>query len=145
MSAAPTPPLHAGLASVDITPREPIWLDGWASRTGPSQGVSAPIHAKALALDDGGPGGVHVLVSCDLCGVSRGMTDGIARWAEATHSLKRSQLIVHVTHNHSGPRLSRDRGYFADISYDLADAQVQGLRRTVALIMHRSSTLYQIH
>src|SRR5260370_24911851 len=42
----------AGVASVVITPREPIWMAGYSARTHPSEGVRQDIHAKALVLED---------------------------------------------------------------------------------------------
>jgi len=40
---------RAGVATVDITPDRSLWMAGFAARTEPSQGVSLPLHAKALA------------------------------------------------------------------------------------------------
>ena len=60
----------AGLARVDITPRESIWLAGYGARTKPSEGVLQPIYAKALALQDES-GAVTVLVTSDLLGFTK--------------------------------------------------------------------------
>ena len=38
----------AGVASVDITPHESIWLAGYGMRTKPSEGVLRNIYVKAL-------------------------------------------------------------------------------------------------
>ena len=43
---------RAGVANVDITPQESIWLAGYGNRTKPSEGVLQKIHAKALVLED---------------------------------------------------------------------------------------------
>jgi hypothetical protein len=40
----------AGVARVDITPSESIWMAGYAARTKPSEGVLQRLYAKALAL-----------------------------------------------------------------------------------------------
>jgi len=92
----------AGVATVDITPRERIWLAGWGSRTEPMQGVSQRIFAKALALQDA-TGARAVLVTADLLGFSRTMTAAIAGRARRRFGLDRSQLILNASHNHSGP------------------------------------------
>jgi len=42
----------AGVASVAITPTEPIWMVGFGSRVKPHQEVRAEIFAKAFALED---------------------------------------------------------------------------------------------
>ena len=41
---------RAGVATVDITPRQSLWMAGFAARTQPSQGTAQPLHAKALAI-----------------------------------------------------------------------------------------------
>ena len=42
----------AGAAKVNITPSEPVWMAGYASRKRPSEGVLLDLHAKSLALVD---------------------------------------------------------------------------------------------
>lgn len=101
ISSIPTP-WHAGIARADITPRETIWLAGWGSRTKPSQGVSHPIWAKALALKDRA-GKLGVIVTADILGFSATMTAEIAGRVKKRYGLDRSQLILNASHNHSGP------------------------------------------
>ena len=57
--------LKAGVAKVDITPAGPIWMSGYAARTHPSEGVLAPLWAKALALESS-PAGRMVIVTADV-------------------------------------------------------------------------------
>src|SRR6266545_6672873 len=64
----------AGLASIDITPTEPIWLAGYAARTHPSEGAVHPIYAKALALEDSRKNRL-VIVTTDLLGFTRALSD----------------------------------------------------------------------
>src|SRR6266542_2113508 len=71
---------QAGAAAVDITPTESIWLAGYAARTKPSESVRQPIHAKALALKDD-TGAVSVIVTLDLVGIRREMSEAIAKRA----------------------------------------------------------------
>ena len=42
----------AGVASIVITPQEPMWMAGYGNRTKPSEGVLQDIRAKALVLED---------------------------------------------------------------------------------------------
>ncbi|MGC8643999.1 MAG: neutral/alkaline non-lysosomal ceramidase N-terminal domain-containing protein, partial [Isosphaeraceae bacterium] len=42
----------AGAARVAITPKEPMWMAGYAARTHPSEGVEHDLWAKALVLQD---------------------------------------------------------------------------------------------
>ncbi|MCL6600501.1 MAG: hypothetical protein K6T81_17470, partial [Alicyclobacillus macrosporangiidus] len=56
--------LRLGAAKVDITPRTPVPLAGFAHRTGPSEGVAHPLHLRAFVLAQGG---VHVVwITADL-------------------------------------------------------------------------------
>ena len=41
----------AGVARVEVTPREPIFMKGYGSRTKPSEGVREPLFVKALAMN----------------------------------------------------------------------------------------------
>jgi hypothetical protein len=93
---------QAGAASVDITPTGPIWMAGYAARNKPSEGVLAPLHAKALAIDDGKRGRV-VFVTTDIIGYPRVVAEQIAIAALKQHKLERSQLVLNASHTHSGP------------------------------------------
>jgi len=92
----------AGVAQVDITPNEPIWMSGYAARKKPSEGVILPLHAKALALDDG-RGGRVVFVTTDIIGYPRNVAEEIAIAALKKYKLERSQLVLNASHTHSGP------------------------------------------
>jgi len=93
---------QAGAAKVDITPAGPIWMAGYAARSKPSQGVQLPIHAKALAIDDGHKGRV-VFVSTDIIGFPKSVAEEIAIAALKKYKLERSQLVLNSSHTHSGP------------------------------------------
>ena len=95
-------PWKAGVARVVITPREPIWLAGYAARTKPSEGVLMDIYAKALALQDSS-GAISVLVAADILGFTRKMSDEIAARLRQKYGLPRERLILSATHTHSGP------------------------------------------
>src|SRR5450759_851716 len=80
---AATPPVlaqshwKAGVAAIDITPQEPIWMAGYGNRTKPSEGVLQKIYAKALVLEDE-TGAKTVLVTSDLLGFIKEVSDPIA-------------------------------------------------------------------
>src|SRR4051812_13530272 len=92
----------AGIARVDITPRGPIWMSGYAARTHPSRGVLNPLWAKALAIESS-PGGRIVIVSVDLVGIPRDLSDQVAAKLKKQYGLNRSQLLINASHTHSGP------------------------------------------
>ena len=92
---------RAGLAKVDITPRGPVWMSGYAARTHPSEGVLNPLWAKALAIES--PGGRIVIVSTDLVGIPRDLSDHVAARLKKQFGLGRSQLVINASHTHTGP------------------------------------------
>ena len=93
---------QAGAAKVDITPEGPIWMAGYAARTKPSEGVLMPLHAKALAIDDGHKGRI-VFVGADIIGFPKSVAEEIAIAALKEYKLERSQLVLNASHTHSGP------------------------------------------
>ena len=92
----------AGAAKRNITPTKPIWMSGYAARDRPSEGVYAPIYAKALALEDE-TGAVSVIVTADLVGFTRSVSEPIFAEAESRYGLKRERLVLNASHTHSGP------------------------------------------
>jgi hypothetical protein len=92
----------AGVAKVVITPKEPIWMAGYGSRTKPSEGVLHEIYAKALAIEDA-TGARSVLVTADILGFSRDMAQAIAGRIEQKYAVPRARLILSASHTHSGP------------------------------------------
>src|SRR5215471_15850644 len=100
LSAAAT--FRAGLAKVDITPRGAVWLSGYAARTHPSEGVLGRLWAKALAIESS-EGGRIVIVSTDLVGIPRDLSDQLAARMKKEFGLNRSQLLINASHTHTGP------------------------------------------
>jgi hypothetical protein len=92
----------AGVGRVDITPDGPIWLNGYAARTHPSDGVLQRLWAKALALDTGLRSRI-VIVSTDVLGVPRAVTDAAVQRAARKHLLSPSQILINSSHTHTGP------------------------------------------
>ena len=93
---------QAGIATVDITPHESIWLAGYAARTKPSESVRMPIHAKALALRDDA-GTLSVVVTVDLVGIRREMIEPIAERAGRELHIARERILFNASHTHSAP------------------------------------------
>ncbi len=92
----------AGVATIDITPDKPIWLAGYGSRTKPSEGVRQRIHAKALAIEDE-TGTRIVLVTADLLGFVKEVSDPIAERVLREYKIPRPRLALNASHTHSAP------------------------------------------
>lgn len=106
--------MRAGVARVDITPNGPIWMAGYASRTKPSEGVYQKLNAKALALEDE-KGGRVVLVTTDLIGLPRTLTDWSAAEILKLYKLDRSRLVFNSSHTHTGPVVRENLGPMYDL------------------------------
>jgi neutral ceramidase len=121
----------AGLAKAVITPREPIWMAGYAARTKPSEGVLADLYVKALALQDEAEQ-TSVLVSADLLGFTREMSDVIAERCRKQFGLPRGRLLLSATHTHSGPVT----GQLLRPAYVLSEPQNEVIRRYTAGLLN---------
>ncbi len=93
---------RAGVAAVDITPTVPIRLSGYASRTKPSEGKVTDLHAKALVIERGKNQKV-VIVTTDLIGLPRSITDVVSAKVAKTSGLDRAQILFNSSHTHTGP------------------------------------------
>ncbi len=92
----------AGAARTVITPTEPIWMAGYASRDRPSEGILKDLYLKALALRD--PGGeTAVILTSDLIGLRRELADTIAERCAKDYGLARDRLLLNSSHTHTGP------------------------------------------
>ncbi len=92
----------AGFAKVRITPHSALWLAGYAARTHASQGTLLVLHAKALAIEDQ-TGHRAVLVTTDLLGLPRTVSEKIAGRVQQKYGLSRDQLLLNSSHTHTGP------------------------------------------
>ena len=107
-ATAAEPEWKVGLARVKITPEQPIYMAGYASRTRPFDKVTADLFAKALALEDR-QGHVGVIVTSDLIGLTAAVADPVCERIAAKTGLKRAQILLNSSHIHTGPSLTLER------------------------------------
>lgn len=105
-SMAAEPVWKAGVASIKITPDQPIPLAGYAARVKPFERVEHDLYAKALALEDHA-GNRAVLVTTDLIGLSKQIVEPIWDRLETVTKLSRWHILFSASHTHSGPMLRR--------------------------------------
>lgn len=96
-----------GLAAARITPEEPVFLAGYASRNKPSEGIAGHLFAKALALQDA-RGGRAVLVTSDVIGFSAEVGEPICERIMEKTGLPRARVLLSASHTHTGPTLGTD-------------------------------------
>jgi hypothetical protein len=95
---------RAGTARENITPPAGVWMTGYASRDKPAEGKAQDLWVKALAFAD--PAGTRgVLLTLDLCGISRQVSDTVAAALARSHGLPRSAVMTNVSHTHCSPQL----------------------------------------
>lgn len=114
----------AGVAKQVITPTEPLWMAGFASRTEPANGTSHDLWIKALALEDA-EGYRSVLVTSDLLGLPKDLSDRIRERLATKHGLNKSQIILNSSHTHSAPVLSHS---LSDI-YPMSESHLKAVEK----------------
>jgi neutral ceramidase len=92
----------AGVARAVITPEKPIYMSGYANRKHASEGVVHDLWAKALAIEDS-KGGRVVLVTTDLIGLPRWLSEVVGARVEKEYGLDRARLVLNSSHTHTGP------------------------------------------
>ena len=107
----------AGRARVRITPESPSWRAGYASRTHPAEGTLQDIWAKALALEDS-QGHRGVIVTMDLLSLPKEFSDSLRNRLFREYGLSRNQIILNVSHTHSGPVIGRGLEYIYPMGAD---------------------------
>ncbi|HXY37162.1 MAG TPA: neutral/alkaline non-lysosomal ceramidase N-terminal domain-containing protein, partial [Planctomycetaceae bacterium] len=94
----------AGTAKAVITPKEPLWMAGYAARTAPANGTLHDVYVRVLALEDA-DGHRAVIVSTDLLGIPRSISQNVCRALAAKFGLSRESIMLNASHTHSGPVL----------------------------------------
>lgn len=118
---------QAGVARVDITPSQPVWMGGYAARTHPSEGVRQHIFVKALALKDD-TGAVTVLVTSDLLGFPGEVSEPIFIRVQQRFGLPRERVALNSSHTHSAPVV----GNMLSPAYPLGAADMEVIRAYTA-------------
>jgi neutral ceramidase len=101
---ADAPGWKAGVARVVITPKEDMWMAGFAARTHPAEGKRHELWAKALVMEDAA-GNRAVLVTADLLGLPKKVSDHIRDALQTRYNLSRAQILLNSSHTHSAPVL----------------------------------------
>jgi hypothetical protein len=96
-----------GIATVKITPEEPVRMAGYASRTKPFAGVNDDLYAKALAIEDAA-GHRAVIVATDLIGFTTSIAEPICQKISEKTGLAGEQILLNSIHTHSAPTLRLD-------------------------------------
>jgi len=96
-----TAELQAGAAKISIVPPFPTTMGGFFDRVAKFEGVSTPIHARAVIFDNG-DNQVGV-IAVDLVYVSRLLVDAARANIEEATGIPGENILISATHSHSGP------------------------------------------
>jgi hypothetical protein len=100
--------MRAGVARIDITPTESIWMVGML-RAHRSDGVHDPIFAKALVIsNDEGLDQACAIVAVDVLGMPAELTDALRAAVEEELGIPAAHTIIAAKHIHSGPDTAGD-------------------------------------
>ncbi|MGI8906447.1 MAG: hypothetical protein ACR2IE_08160 [Candidatus Sumerlaeaceae bacterium] len=108
-----------GTAVVEITPKESMWLAGWAARREPASGTATPLYAKALAIQDAA-GTTLVICTVDLIAITREIVNPVAELIFEKHGILREHLLFNASHTHTGPEIRIDKAPFFGIPEEFA-------------------------
>ena len=97
----------AGAARQNITPPTFMWMAGYASRDHAAEEKLTDLWAKALVLEDAA-GHRACLITLDLVGIDRPLSQAICQQLEAKQGLKRDQIAINCSHTHTGPVVARN-------------------------------------
>lgn len=92
----------AGTGRVDITPRRPVHLGGYASRLVPFKTVAQTINVKALALKDA-QGQLTLILTADTIGTPGWFNAELAGRVESELHIPRERFLFACSHSHSTP------------------------------------------
>jgi neutral ceramidase len=97
---------QVGLASVLITPEQPVWLYGYAgkSRFQPFEGKLDDLYAQAMAIQCP-EGELAVLITADLCVLREPEETALCEVLMQRTGLQRRQILLNWSHTHSGPMI----------------------------------------
>jgi hypothetical protein len=116
------------VASVVITPHEPLRMAGYAGRKEPAEGTEQDLFAKALALEDR-EGNRAVILTLDLIGVAEKLRTEVARQVEEQYQIPPDALLMNASHTHCGPAYSREeaKDYLQSLTESLVSLSGQSL------------------
>lgn len=96
--------IEASCVKRSITPRFPMFMRGYAMRTGKSTGVLDELYCRMLALWIDGE--VFLWATLDICMPEKALSDYIKTVIAAKYTIPREHILISSIHTHSGPDIS---------------------------------------
>ena len=102
MAAGAETDFRVGFGRRKITPDESLWMSGYAGPHRVSTGVLDDLYAQAMALQDSS-GARALLLRVDICVMRDPTVSQICRLINQRTGLLRREILVNISHTHSGP------------------------------------------
>jgi len=93
---------QVGFDRKKITPTESLWMSGYAGRRRGSTGVLDDLYVQAMAVRDRS-GTRALLLRIDVCTLRDATITQICELIKQRTGLMRREILVNVSHTHSGP------------------------------------------
>lgn len=100
------PDTTAGLARIDITPRVPVRMVGYASRGYEGEPARNKLFARALAIGNSKGELGSLMITADLLGIPRSLRDRVFAGLTEKLGISAERFAISATHTHGGPSLS---------------------------------------
>lgn len=114
----------AGVSRVKITPSQPTPMAGYISRgTRPAEGTLTDLWCKVLVLEDT-QGHRAALVTLDLVGIDRQLSQKICQQVQEQQHWDRSQIAICCSHTHTGPAVGKNLALMSYLQCDAAGRKV---------------------
>lgn len=137
LAGVTSPDWRYGIASVDITPAEPVLLSGYGGRNKPHESVNHPLRAKALALEDA-EGHRAALLTADLVSIGGQTAEAVCQKVMAATGLRRDQFLLNVSHTHAGPEVWMEDARGDTPAHEATRRNILVLRDKLATVMIQS-------
>lgn len=96
--------VEVSVSKRSITPQFPMYMRGYAMRTGKSIGVLDELYCRVLAMRIDGE--VFVWATLDLCRLEEIISDYARTVIAARYSIPKEHIMISTIHTHSGPDIS---------------------------------------
>jgi len=136
--------LKIGCAVREITPNYPVWQDGYASRSQPSDAVSEPISIGCLSLATASK--TVLIFTCDLLGIETQNCAMLYQEISAATGIGYPDIFICCSHTHFTPNLNPimlyspelglvppDERFVADFHTKMREAAAESLRNQQAV------------
>ena len=96
--------VEVSAAKRNITPPFPMYMRGYAMRTGKSIGVLDELYCRTLVLRIDGE--IFIWSTLDLCRLEEPISDYARTVLAGKYSVPKENIIIGTIHTHSGPDIS---------------------------------------